>query len=139
MNSVYELLLENIKEKHIVDDILQMAFEMEHIEKMKPIIQNINDMVCFVFNTVGDYNVDDEDLPVVTTLIHHYKYDYTSDHNNTEFVIFKFEEYENFILENINNIIAEKNEYFFNREEYFSIYDISSYQIPDVYDQLYQD
>ena len=124
MDSVYNLLLENIQEKYIVDDILQMKAEMEHRDRMKPIIKNINDMVCFVFNTVGDYNIDDEDLPVVTKIIHHYKYD--ENDSGSEIVIFKFEEYEEYILDNINDIFDEKNEYFLDREEYFSIYDISN-------------
>ena len=127
MESVRELLLDEVKEKHIVDDILQMAAEMEHREKMKPIIENINEMVCFVFNTVHSHEYVD-DLPVVTKLIFHYKYqDETDPHpdTETECVIFRFEEYEGFILDNINAIIEEKNEYFLTQEEYLSIYDIN--------------
>ena len=43
MNSVYNKLLDEIKEKHIVDDILQMKAEMEHREKMKPVLKSINE------------------------------------------------------------------------------------------------
>jgi hypothetical protein len=137
MNSIKELLLNEVKEKHIVNDILQMKYEMEHREKMGPIINNINEMTCFIFNTVGDYNIDNEDLPVITKLIHHYKYN--GDINtDTEIVIFKFEEYEEFILENINNIIEEKNEYFLNNEEYLNIYNIDMDDY-DIYDALYED
>ena len=45
-----------------------MKGQLEARENMKKVCQEINDMVCFVFNTV-EVDIDDADLPVVTKLI----------------------------------------------------------------------
>lgn len=127
MNIVSEQLLDLLKEKWIVKDILDMKYEMEHREKMKKICKNINEMTCFILNTTEELDIEEGRIPDVhTQLIFHDKLDEnTSPEEAVEYYIFAYQEHEVFEYRYINRIINNRGEPYLNKKEYYDSFDIT--------------
>lgn len=120
MNKIYNFLLENIKEKHIVDNIFTMKYEMELAEKIMKVNENINDMHCFIFKIINSGSEYTE-LPIFIQYIYHDKY---SPRCEIEKHII-CDDNESYLYNNINKTICKKQEFFLNKEEYYNLFDIS--------------
>ena len=122
MNTITNFLLDTLKEKYIVKNILDLKYQMEHKEKMNNVCKSINEMTCFIFHTVS---IESEG-PIQTHLIFHDKYDdILTSSEKVEKYIFLFENYEIEQYFYIAQILGSKEDMFLNTEEYLGLYDIN--------------
>ncbi len=122
MDVVTNQLVDLLKEKWIVKDILDMKYEMEHKEKMKNICNNINEMTCVILNTTGEYDIEEE---IHTQIIFHEKIETSIRMEEAiEYYIFDYQSYEMNQYRYINRIIEHKGEPYLNKQEYLNLYNI---------------
>ena len=134
MDQVTDQLIDLLKEKWIVKDILDMKYEMEHKENMRGICNLINDMTCVVLNTVNRenscsydniYEAELVEGPIQTHLIFHEKIEVDIQMDESvENYVFAFQPHEMNQYRYITRTIEDKGELYLNKEEYLSLYDV---------------
>ena len=121
MDQVTDQLLDLLKEKWIVKDILDMKYEMEHRENMRGICSLIEDMTCVILNTVEEVG----DNPTQTHLIFHEKIEGDIQmYEAVENYVFAFQPHEMNQYRYIVRRIEDRGEFFLNKEEYLNLYDV---------------
>ena len=125
MDVVTEQLVELLKEKWIVKDILDMKYEMEHREKMKKICNNINEMTCVILNSTEEVDIEEERIPEVhTQIIFHDKLEEGLNDEEIEYYVFSFQSHELNQYRYINRTIEHRGEPYLTKDEYLNLYNI---------------